>query len=178
MKSLFALLALATTVGVGCAGAESTESTIDEAEADLSARAGCSGKSEGDSCSLCGTKPGCVETMVVKTCQKRGTRLYCRSGASQQQPQPPAYDPCGGKRFGDSCSLCAPNTDCVETMVEKTCGLENGKLACNSGAPTYNPCAGKQTGDSCTLCDPNDKQCGEIMVVKTCKANGVCSPGQ
>ena len=170
---LFGVVAL---VAVGCASAEADDENVGETQEDLSARSACKGKSAGDTCRLCGpNERGCVETMVLKTCQKRGSRLYCRAGS----PAPQAYDGCKGKRAGDSCTLCDPSDrGCVETMDVKSCRLAGGKLTCGSGAPAYDPCAGKRTGASCTLCDPNDPDCNEIMVEKTCKANGQCTVGR
>lgn len=130
MKSSFALLVLG--LAMGCAGAEST-ADIAESRDELTARNACRGKKEGASCSLCGTDPNCFETMEVKTCQKRGSRLTCKSGSAVQGPTPGSYDPCGGKRAGDSCSLCAPgDTDCFETMVEKSCDASG---TCREGRP-------------------------------------------
>ena len=176
MKSLFASVVLGVgLLGMGCASEVASDPS--ESQAELTARSACRGKSEGQTCRLCaGNDPDCIETMEVKTCQKNGAHLRCSSDA------PPAvapYDPCAGKSAGDNCHLCAPNDrNCVETMEVKTCGLVNGKLACNAGAPTYDPCAGKRTGASCTICDPSDKDCFETMVEKTCRADGVCSDGE
>jgi hypothetical protein len=36
-------------------------------------------------------------------------------------PQLAKYDPCKDKADGDTCTVCAPGTDCLETMVLKTC---------------------------------------------------------
>jgi hypothetical protein len=46
---------------------------------------------------------------------------------------PSGYDPCAGKKCGDSCTMCAPDAkDCVETMELKMCGTD-GK--CTSAMP-------------------------------------------
>lgn len=70
MKILAALVALGMLgMTAACAGAESTEDTIDETQEDLRARAGCSGKSEGDTCSVCGNRAG-----ALKRCRSRPAR--------------------------------------------------------------------------------------------------------
>ena len=175
MKTLFALLVMG--MAVGCASAEA-DPEVSESQDELSARSACRGKKAGATCSLCGNKPNCVETMELKTCQKRGTSLSCKSGSTN--PPPASYDPCGGKNPGDNCTICAPgDADCFETQEVKTCNPASGKLTCGAAAPTsnYAPCGGKNPGDSCTLCKPGDADCVEIAIPKYCDAKGACGGG-
>jgi|GEM_PF-1373010 len=104
------------------------------------------------------------------------------------------YTPCGGKKCGDVCTVCPPNsTTCVETNLLKACDLDGaciGSSLVQCGATggaagtggttstsTYQPCAGKQCGDNCTLCPPNSTDCGETAVMKSCNLAGQCLAG-
>lgn len=92
----------------------------------------------------------------------------------------------------DSCPAqeCGRAEDCsVPTAPCQPCG--DGSFACPQvaceefkckpvipGCSGYSPCAGKACGESCTQCAPNDPACSETAVLKTCDANGHCTPGQ
>jgi hypothetical protein len=95
-------------------------------------------------------------------------------------PSPVAYDPCGGKKCGDTCSVCDPNDkNCVETAVVKQCSAtltcEATPAQCTTTATAeYSSCAGKRCGERCTLCKPGDLKCRESPLVKLCHAGGQC----
>jgi hypothetical protein len=59
------------------------------------------------------------------------------TGAPGGGGDPPAgYNPCGAKKCGDSCTICAPDAkDCVETAVVKMC-QPDGK--CDATTPKCN----------------------------------------
>ena len=178
------LLFATSTLGfilIACSGATLGDD-LGSADDELSAVKACQGKSCGESCTLCPPgKKNCFETAVLKACNAQGK---CGSSAPQcggAIDAGPAYQPCGGKTCGDTCTLCAPgDPNCVETGVVKFCHSDG---ACKDSAPAcippppYNACAGKTCGQACTVCDPSDPNCLETAVLKECTATGQCAAG-
>jgi hypothetical protein len=172
---LFSFLSLLL---VACSGSDPTEGETDQSEEALRAQRACSGKTCGDTCTLCAPgQKGCFETAVVKACNAKGK---CSASAPTCGGAPPAYQPCAGKACGASCTVCPPgDPNCFETAVLKECsatGACNATPAvCSPPPPPYNPCAGKACGASCTICPPGDPTCLETAVLKECSATGACS---
>lgn len=72
---------------------------------------------------------------------------------------------------------CQPCSDGTFACPVSTC--EGGHCAAQvPGCSGYSPCAGKACGEPCTQCAPGDADCFETAVLKTCDANGACTPGQ
>ena len=100
------------------------------------------------------------------------------SDASDDPTDVEAYDPCGGKSCGETCTLCDPaDEDCAETGVIKACDAM-GECVADTGdlcdEADYIPCAGKSCGEVCTLCAPDDADCVETEELKACDPDGQC----
>jgi hypothetical protein len=55
------------------------------------------------------------------------------SPPSGDAPSTGAYEPCAGKKAGDSCKICPPaDTNCMETMELKVCSAD-GKCSSQMG---------------------------------------------
>lgn len=92
----------------------------------------------------------------------------------------------------DSCpdSTCLSDADCPTSNAPcQLCGdgsqvcpiasCQGGRcVASIPGCSGHSPCAGKACGEPCSQCPPHDPDCFETAVLKTCDANGVCTPGQ
>ncbi len=129
--------------------------------------------------------PSCRNHFCSDACGAPADGTTCHAGGRCLAGEAPshcreAYDPCGGKSCGDSCTACDPtDPNCVEAAVEKFCDAAG---QCNLAFPVceddkWTPCGGKSCGDSCTVCDPTDATCSETAVVKTCDSAGNCGPG-
>ena len=92
----------------------------------------CDGVQCGDKCTLCAPEdPDCVETAVIKACDKDGNCVLDLPGICDGAGD--GYDPCEGKQCGETCKLCAPDdTDCNETDVIKYCQADG---SCKASAP-------------------------------------------
>jgi hypothetical protein len=89
------------------------------------------------------------------------------------------YQPCAGKRCGESCAECAPGDhDCVETAVVKACDAAGTCTA--AGAFTCSPpdpCAGRSCGDECTIDPPcrwSTPPCMAPSALGHCDGAGAC----
>ena len=79
---------------------------------------------------LVGAKEGCGGTCEKVNCQTKEVwsdekKEWCCEHEELGCPSP-KYDPCNGKKDGDTCTLCDPeDTTCAETDVVKTCKSGN-----------------------------------------------------
>jgi hypothetical protein len=91
---------------------------------------------------------------------------------------------CEKKACGESCTICAPNTNCFETAVPKLCNAQglcaaSSTVQCSPPSPPtpYEPCGGKACGEQCSTCSPNDSTCSSTMELKVCHPDGSCKGG-
>lgn len=164
----------------------------------------CSGCPEGEACTdvvrYCGADGACREgypVCEVSLCERHAD-CVTPEGACQRCADGtyacPSASCIGGRCVAsfDSCPdfECVGDDDCpVSNAPCQACGdgshvcpitrCEGGRcVASIPGCSGHSPCAGKACGEPCSQCPPHAGDCFETAVLKTCDANGHCTPGQ